>query len=34
LLGALAGADSLLVVPEDVEHLDAGEVVDVWLLEG
>ncbi len=34
LLGALAGADSLLVVPEGVEHLDAGEVVDVWLLDG
>jgi molybdopterin molybdotransferase len=33
LLGALAGADCLLVVPEDVEHLDAGDVVDVWLLE-
>jgi molybdopterin molybdotransferase len=34
LLGALAGADSLLVVPEDVERLDVGDVVDVWLLEG
>ena len=34
LLGALAGADSLLVVPEEVEHLQAGDVVDVWLLEG
>ncbi len=34
LLAALAGADSLLVVPEEVDHLDAGEVVDVWMLEG
>ena len=34
LLGALAGADSLVVVPEDVEHLDAGAVVEVWLLDG
>jgi molybdopterin molybdotransferase len=32
LLAALAGADSLIVVPEQTEHLDAGEQVDVWLL--
>ena len=33
LLGALAGADSLVVVPEQVEHLEAGAVVEVWLLD-
>jgi molybdopterin molybdotransferase len=33
LLAALARADSLIVVPEQVEHLDAGDPVNVWLLE-
>ena len=32
LLAWLAGADCMLVVPEDVTHLDAGEPVEVWLL--
>jgi molybdopterin molybdotransferase len=34
LLGALAAADSLIVVAEEVTHVDAGTEVDVWLLEG
>ncbi len=34
LLGALASADSIIVLPEDAERLPAGAVVDVWLLEG
>ncbi len=33
LLSWLAGADAIIVVPEDVTHLDAGEQVDVWLLD-
>src|SRR5690606_37978285 len=33
LLGALAQADSLFVVPADVEHLEAGDSVEVWLLD-
>lgn len=32
LLGALARADCLIVVPEATEHLAAGEAVEVWLL--
>jgi molybdopterin biosynthesis enzyme len=28
----LAGADCMFVVPEDVDHLDAGDEVEVWLL--
>jgi len=32
LLSWLAGADCMFVVPEDVEHLDAGDEVEVWLL--
>jgi molybdopterin molybdotransferase len=32
LLAWLAGADSMLVIPEDVTHLDAGDDVEVWLL--
>jgi molybdopterin molybdotransferase len=32
LLAWLAGADCMLVVPEDVTHLDAGDDVEVWLL--
>lgn len=34
LLGWLAGADSLLVVPEDVTELPAGAGVEVWDLTG
>lgn len=34
LLGALARADCLIVVPEDVTELHAGATVDLWLLEG
>lgn len=33
LLGALAAADCLLVVPEEVTHLPAGDSVEVWLLD-
>ncbi len=33
LLSWLAGADAIIVVPEDVTHLDAGEDVQVWLLD-
>lgn len=33
LLGALAQADSLFVVPADVERLGAGDSVEVWLLD-
>jgi len=33
LLGALARADCLFVVPEEVTALAAGERVEVWLLE-
>ncbi len=32
LLAWLAGADCMIVVPEDVAHLDAGDDVEVWLL--
>jgi len=32
LLAWLAGADSMLVIPEDVTHLDPGDEVEVWLL--
>lgn len=32
LLAWLAGADCMIVVPDDVTHLDAGEDVEVWLL--
>ncbi|MEO7126341.1 MAG: gephyrin-like molybdotransferase Glp [Nakamurella sp.] len=32
LLGALAYADCLFVVPESVEHLESGAPVEVWLL--
>ncbi len=32
LLSWLAGADCMIVVEEDVTHLDAGEQVEVWLL--
>ncbi|WP_395726154.1 gephyrin-like molybdotransferase Glp [Nakamurella sp.] len=32
LLAWLAGADCMLVIPEDVTHLDAGDQVEVWLL--
>jgi molybdopterin molybdotransferase len=32
LLGALARADCLIVVPEATEHLAAGDAVEVWLL--
>ncbi|WP_037365458.1 molybdopterin molybdotransferase MoeA [Nakamurella lactea] len=34
LLGWLAGADSLLVIPEDVTELPAGAAVEVWDLTG
>jgi molybdopterin molybdotransferase len=34
LLAALARADCLVVVPEDRTELDAGEPVEVWLLDG
>ena len=34
LLAALARADCLLVVDEDTTHVDAGESVEVWLLDG
>jgi molybdopterin molybdotransferase len=32
LLAWLAGADCMIVLPEDVTHLDAGDEVEVWLL--
>ncbi|MET0865264.1 MAG: gephyrin-like molybdotransferase Glp [Nakamurella sp.] len=32
LLSWLAGADSMIVIGEDVTHLDAGAEVEVWLL--
>ncbi|HYN72075.1 MAG TPA: gephyrin-like molybdotransferase Glp [Nakamurella sp.] len=32
LLSWLAGADCMIVVDEDVTHLEAGEEVEVWLL--
>ncbi|HEY7815952.1 MAG TPA: gephyrin-like molybdotransferase Glp [Nakamurella sp.] len=32
LLAWLSGADCMLVVPEDVTHLDPGDPVEVWLL--
>ncbi len=34
LLGALARSDCLIVVPEQTTHVEAGEAVEVWLLEG
>jgi molybdopterin molybdotransferase len=34
LLAALARADCLLVVDEDTTHVDAGDTVEVWLLDG
>jgi molybdopterin molybdotransferase len=33
MLGSLARADCLVVVPEDVTELDPGSVVELWLLE-
>ena len=33
LLGALALADCLIVIPEDTEHADAGTEVEVWFLD-
>ena len=33
LLAWLAGADAMIVVPEDVTHLDAGDLVEVWILD-
>jgi molybdopterin molybdotransferase len=33
MLGSLARADCLVVVPEDVTELDAGATVELWLLE-
>jgi molybdopterin molybdotransferase len=33
MLGSLARADCLVVVPEDVTELDAGAAVELWLLE-
>lgn len=33
LLGALAQADCLVVIPEDATHVDAGTDVDVWMLD-
>ena len=32
LLSWLAGADSMLVIPEDVTRLDPGDEAEVWLL--
>jgi molybdopterin molybdotransferase len=34
LLAALARADCLLVVDEETTHVEAGETVEVWLLDG
>ncbi len=34
MLGALARAECLIVVPEDITELAEGSVVDVWLLDG
>ena len=34
LLAALARADCLLVVGEETTRVEAGEVVEVWLLDG
>ncbi|WP_116707365.1 gephyrin-like molybdotransferase Glp [Actinomycetospora cinnamomea] len=34
LLAALARADCLIVVDEETTHLEAGETVEVWLLDG
>jgi len=34
LLAALARADCLLVVDEDTTRVEAGEPVEVWLLDG
>jgi molybdopterin molybdotransferase len=34
LLGALARADCLIVLPEAVTELDVGSAVEVWLLDG
>jgi molybdopterin biosynthesis enzyme len=31
-LGALADSNALVVVPEDVTRLSAGDDVEVWLL--
>jgi molybdopterin molybdotransferase len=33
LLSWLAGADAIIVVPEDVTHLNQGDTVEVWLLD-
>jgi molybdopterin molybdotransferase len=33
MLGSLARADCLVVVPEDVTELDAGSAVELWLLD-
>ncbi len=34
MLGSLARADCLIVIPEDVTELPSGAVVGVWLLDG
>jgi molybdopterin molybdotransferase len=34
LIAALARADCLIDIPEDVEHVEDGQMVAVWLLEG
>ncbi|NMH95080.1 molybdopterin molybdotransferase MoeA [Pseudonocardia bannensis] len=34
LLGALAQADCLIVLPEDVTSVGVGDAVEVWLLDG
>jgi molybdopterin molybdotransferase len=34
LLGSLARAECLVVVPEDVTELAEGAAVEVWLLDG
>jgi molybdopterin molybdotransferase len=33
LLSWLAAADAIMVIPENVTHLDTGETVEVWLLD-
>ncbi len=34
LLSALARADCLIVLPEGMSHVEPGETVEIWLLEG
>ena len=34
MLSALAAANGLAIIPEDVDGLPAGAEVDVWRLEG